>query len=137
MHYLIAGVTLVTVLTVCFVITGCMQSAISIAVTLRWGLFTKALLVLSKSVSNVFTLHCLTYIMELFPSAIRASVCCYSFGFCRIATVCAVVMLILQPAGYEDVVLAMTALLAFASLPRADRGGSKACPRPNMEEAPK
>ncbi|KAH8030423.1 hypothetical protein HPB51_006855 [Rhipicephalus microplus] len=72
MHYLIAGVTLVTVLTVCFVITGCMQSAISIAVNLRWGLFTKALLVLSKSVSNVFTLHCLTYIMELFPSAIRA-----------------------------------------------------------------
>ncbi|KAL1433552.1 hypothetical protein MTO96_012387 [Rhipicephalus appendiculatus] len=116
MHYLITGVTLVTVLSVCFVIIGCMQCALCVAATFRLDVLTKAFLVLSKGVSNVFIMHCLTYVMELFPSALRGSLCCYSFGFCRLAALIAVLVLVLQPAGYEDVVLAMTALCAFGSL---------------------
>ncbi|KAH7940346.1 hypothetical protein HPB52_023060 [Rhipicephalus sanguineus] len=72
MHCLISGGTLVTVLSVSFVTTGCIQCALSIAAAATLAKVTKALLVLSKGVSN--------------------------------------------PAGYEDVVFAMTALLLFESL---------------------
>ncbi|KAL1425242.1 hypothetical protein MTO96_019393 [Rhipicephalus appendiculatus] len=116
MHHLITGVPLVTVLSVCFVGTGCMQSALSVAATFRLGMVTKALLVLSRGVSNVFVIHCLTYVLELFPSALRGSAGCYAFGFCRVASVCALLMLVLQPPGYEHVVFALTALFPFASL---------------------
>ncbi|KAH7940343.1 solute carrier family 22 member 7 [Rhipicephalus sanguineus] len=116
MHYLITGVTLVTVLSVCFVIVGCIQCALSIAATARFGKLTRTLLVLSKGVSNVLVIHCLTYIMELFPSALRAAVFCWSYACGRVAGMLAVLILVLQPAGYEDVVFAMTALFLFASL---------------------
>ncbi|KAL1433558.1 hypothetical protein MTO96_012392 [Rhipicephalus appendiculatus] len=116
MHYLITGVTLVTVLSVCFVGIGCMQCALSVAATFRLGIVTKALLVLSKGVSNVLVIHCITYVLELFPSALRASATCYAFGFCRVASVSALLMLVLQPPGYEHVVFALTALFPFASL---------------------
>ncbi|KAH7940347.1 solute carrier family 22 member 7 [Rhipicephalus sanguineus] len=116
MHYLITGVTLVTVLSVCFVLVGCMQCALSIAAAARLAKLTKALLVLSKGVSNVLFIHCLTYVMELFPSALRAGVGCWTFACCGVAAICAVSILALQAAGYEDVVFAMTALLPFACL---------------------
>ncbi|KAL1433557.1 hypothetical protein MTO96_012391 [Rhipicephalus appendiculatus] len=83
MHYLITGVTLVTVLSVCFVLVGCIQIALSIAATAMLGKLTKALLVLSKGVSSVLIIHCLTYVMELFPSALRGGVCCWSYAWCR------------------------------------------------------
>ncbi|XP_075728572.1 solute carrier family 22 member 7-like [Rhipicephalus microplus] len=116
MHHLITGVSLVTVLSVCFVMIGCMQSSLSIAATLRLRMLTKAFLVLCKGVSNVLVIHCLTYCMELFPSALRSGVLCYAFGFCRVASVCALLTLRLLPTGYEHLVFATTALFPFASL---------------------
>ncbi|KAL1425165.1 hypothetical protein MTO96_019325 [Rhipicephalus appendiculatus] len=116
MHSLITDETLVTVLSVCFVLVGGMQCALSIAAAAGLGKPTKALLVLSKSVSNVVLLHCLTYVMELFPSALRAGVGCWSFACVRFATICATFIFVLKPAGYEDVLFAITALFPFASL---------------------
>ncbi|KAL1437531.1 hypothetical protein MTO96_048912 [Rhipicephalus appendiculatus] len=116
MHYLITGVALVTVLSACFVLVGCIQCALSIAAAAMLGKITESLVVLSKGVSNVLVIHCLTYVMELFPSALRAGVGCWSFACGRVAAICAVLILVLEPAGYEDVVFAMTALFLFASL---------------------
>ncbi|KAH7968405.1 hypothetical protein HPB52_008264 [Rhipicephalus sanguineus] len=116
MHYLITGVTLVTVLSVCFVLLGCIQCALSIAAGVALGKLTETLLVVSKGVSNVLVIHCFTYVMELFPSAVRAGVLCWSFACGRVASMCAVLILVLEPAGYEDVVFGMTALFLFASL---------------------
>ncbi|KAL1433559.1 hypothetical protein MTO96_012393 [Rhipicephalus appendiculatus] len=116
MHSLITDETLVTVLSVCFLLVGGMQCALSITAASGLGKLTKALLVLSKGFSNVVLLHCLTYVMELFPSALRAGVCCWSFASCRFAAICVTLILVLKPAGYEEVLFAITALFPFASL---------------------
>ncbi|KAH7938842.1 solute carrier family 22 member 7 [Rhipicephalus sanguineus] len=116
MHYLMTGVTLVTVLSVCFVLVGCIQCVLSIAAAATLAKLTKTLLVLSKGVSNVLYIHCLTYVMELFPSALRGGLGCWSYACSRLSAMFAVLVLVLQPAGYEDVVFAMTALFPFASL---------------------
>ncbi|KAH6924933.1 hypothetical protein HPB50_026654 [Hyalomma asiaticum] len=104
MHYLITGVALVTVLSACFLLTGCIQCALSIATAAAFGMVTKTLVVLSKGVSNVLVVHCFTYILELFPSAIRAGIACWSF---RLRPRCS---------RYEDVVFAVAGLFLFASL---------------------
>ncbi|KAL3240880.1 hypothetical protein MRX96_021675 [Rhipicephalus microplus] len=116
MHYLITGVKLATVLGVCFVLVACIQCALSIAAAATLGKLTKALLVLSKGVCNVLLIHCMTYVMELFPSALRGGVGCWSYAWCRVAAMCAVLVLFLEPAGYTGLVFALTALLPFGSL---------------------
>ncbi|KAH7939712.1 hypothetical protein HPB52_016303 [Rhipicephalus sanguineus] len=72
MHFLITGVPLVMVLSACFLLAGCIQCALSVAVGTGSGMATKILLVLSKGVSDVILVHCFTYVLELFPSAVRA-----------------------------------------------------------------
>ncbi|KAH7933956.1 hypothetical protein HPB49_019566 [Dermacentor silvarum] len=116
MHFLMTGVALVRVLSACFLLTGCIQCALSIAVGAGFDMVTKTLLVLSKGVSNVMLVHCFTYVLELFPSAVRAGVACWAFAFGRVAAMFATMALVLKPAGHEDVVFAVTGLFIFASL---------------------
>ncbi|KAL3227257.1 hypothetical protein MRX96_024222 [Rhipicephalus microplus] len=116
MHFLIAGVTLVMVLSTCFLLAGCIQCALSVAVGTGPGMATKILLVLSKGVSDVILVHCFTYVLELFPSAVRAGVACWAFACGRVAAICAVVILVLRPVGHEDVFFAATGLVLFVTL---------------------
>ncbi|KAH8032345.1 hypothetical protein HPB51_024122 [Rhipicephalus microplus] len=116
MHFLIAGVTLVMVLSTCFLLAGCIQCALSVAVGTGPGMATKILLVLSKGVSDVILVHCFTYVLELFPSAVRAGVACWAFACGRVAAICAVVILVLRPVGHEDVFFAVTGLVLFVTL---------------------
>ncbi|XP_065300671.2 solute carrier family 22 member 7-like [Dermacentor albipictus] len=116
MHFLITGVALVRVLSVCFLLTGSIQCALSVAVGGGYVMITKTLLVLSKGVSNVILVHCYTYVLELFPSAVRAGVFCWAFAFGRIAAMCAAMTLVLKPAGHEDLVFAVAGLVLFVSL---------------------
>ncbi|KAL1445034.1 hypothetical protein MTO96_045245 [Rhipicephalus appendiculatus] len=116
-HYRITGVTLVPVISVCFVLVGCMQCGPSITDAAALGKLTKALLAICKGVSSVVLLHCWTYVMDLFsPSALRAGVSCWSFACFRFAGTCATLILVLRTAGYEDVVFAITALVLFVPL---------------------
>ncbi|XP_054934064.1 solute carrier family 22 member 7-like [Dermacentor andersoni] len=116
MHFLMTGVALVRVLSVCFLFTGTIRSALSVAVGAGFVMITKILLVLSKDVSNVMFLHCFTYVLELFPSAVRAGVAWWAFGFGRVADMCATMTLVVKPAGHEDVVFAIAGLFLFVSL---------------------
>ncbi|XP_070383755.1 solute carrier family 22 member 7-like [Dermacentor albipictus] len=116
MHFLMTGVALVRVLSVCFLLTGFIQCALSVAVGTGFLMISKALLVLSKGVSNVIFVHCFTYVLERFPSAVRASVACWAFAFGRIAAVCAAMTLALKPAGHEDLIFAVAGLFLFVSL---------------------
>ncbi|XP_054934066.1 solute carrier family 22 member 7-like [Dermacentor andersoni] len=116
MHFLMTGVALVKVLSICFLLTGFIQCALSVAVGAGFVMISKALLVLSKGVSNVIFVHCFTYVLELFPSAVRAGVACWAFAFGRIAAMCAAMTIVLKPAGHEDVVFAVAGLFLFVSL---------------------
>ncbi|KAH6924715.1 hypothetical protein HPB50_026655 [Hyalomma asiaticum] len=116
MHFLINGVALVKVLSTCFILAGCIQCALSVSVGAGFGTVTKTLLVLSKGVSNVVLVHCFTYVLELFPSAVRAGVACWAFGSGRVAAMFAAMTLVLKPVGHEDIVFAMTGLVLFACL---------------------
>ncbi|XP_075534357.1 solute carrier family 22 member 7-like [Dermacentor variabilis] len=116
MHFLMTGVALVRVLSVCFLLTGTIQCALSVAVGGGYIMITKTLLVLSKGVSNVILVHCYTYVLELFPSAVRAGVFCWAFAFGRVAAMCAAMTLVLKPAGHEDLVFAVAGLFLFLSL---------------------
>ncbi|XP_075529864.1 solute carrier family 22 member 7-like [Dermacentor variabilis] len=116
MHFLMNGVALVRVLSVCFLFTGTIQSALSVAVGAGFVMITKTLLVRSKGVSNVMFLHCFTYDLELFPSAVRAGVFCWAFAFGCVAAMCATMTRVLKPAGHEDVVFATAGLFLFVSL---------------------
>ncbi|KAL1437529.1 hypothetical protein MTO96_048910 [Rhipicephalus appendiculatus] len=116
MHFLIKGVALVRVLSACFVLAGSIQCTLSVAVGSGSGTVAKALLILSKAVSNVVLVHCFTYVLELFPSAVRAGVACWAFGCGRVAAMCAATTLVLRPVGHEDIVFAMTGVVLFACL---------------------
>ncbi|KAH7939700.1 hypothetical protein HPB52_016134 [Rhipicephalus sanguineus] len=116
MHFLITGVPLVMVLSACFLLAGCIQCALSVAVGTGSGMATKILLVLSKGVSDVILVHCFTYVLELFPSAVRAGVACWAFACGRVAAMCAAATLFLRPVGHEDVVFAVTGLVLFVTL---------------------
>ncbi|XP_050046678.1 solute carrier family 22 member 13-like [Dermacentor andersoni] len=116
MHFLMTGVALVRVLSVCFLLTGAIQCALSVAVGTGYVMISKTLLVLSKGISNVILVHCFTYVLELFPSAVRAGVACWAFAFGRVAAMCATMTLILKPAGHEDLVFAVAGLFLFVSL---------------------
>ncbi|XP_050046682.1 solute carrier family 22 member 7-like [Dermacentor andersoni] len=116
MHFLITGVALVRVLSVCFLLTGTIQCSLSVAVGGGYVMISKTLLVLSKGVSTVILVHCFTYVLELFPSAVRAGVFCWAFAFGRVATVCAAMTLVLKPAGHEDLKFAIAGLFLFVSL---------------------
>ncbi|XP_075529863.1 solute carrier family 22 member 7-like [Dermacentor variabilis] len=116
MHFLMTGVVLVRVLSVCFLLTGSIQCALSVTVGTGYVTISKNLLVLSKGVSNVILVHCFTYVLELFPSAVRAGVACWAFAFGRVAAMCATMTLVLKPAGHEDLVFAVAGLFLFASL---------------------
>ncbi|XP_075529862.1 solute carrier family 22 member 7-like [Dermacentor variabilis] len=116
MHFLMTGVALVRVLSFCFLLAGFIQCALSVAVGAGFIMISKALLVLSKGVSNVMFVHCFTYVLKLFPSAVRAGVACWAFAFGRIAAMCAAMTLVLKPAGHEDVVFAVAGLFLFVSL---------------------
>ncbi|KAH7931572.1 hypothetical protein HPB49_026439 [Dermacentor silvarum] len=107
MHFLIAGVALVTVLTACFLLTGFIQCVLSIAAATEFDTITKALLVLSKGISNVLLVHCYTYVLELFPSAVRAGAACWAFASGRVSAIFAAMTFVLKPAGREDVVFAV------------------------------
>ncbi|XP_075529861.1 solute carrier family 22 member 7-like [Dermacentor variabilis] len=116
MHFLMTGVALVRVLSVCFLLTGSIQCALSVAFGTGYVTISKTLLVLSKGVSNVILVHCFTYVLELFPSAVRAGVFCWAFAFGRVAAMCVAMTLVLKPAGHEDVVFAVAGLLLFLCL---------------------
>ncbi|XP_070383742.1 solute carrier family 22 member 7-like [Dermacentor albipictus] len=116
MHFLMTGVALVRVLSVCFLLTGSIQCALSVTVGTGYATISKTLLVLSKGVSNVILIHCFTYVLELFPSAVRAGVACWAFASGRVAAVCATITLVLKPAGHEDLVFAVAGLFLFVSL---------------------
>ncbi|XP_050024598.1 solute carrier family 22 member 13-like [Dermacentor andersoni] len=116
MHFLIADVALVRVLTACFLLTGVIQCAISIAAGSDFGMIAKTLLMLSKGITNVLIVRCLTYVLELFPSAVRAGVACWGLASGRISAMFAAVILVLKPAGREDVVFGFAGLFLFASL---------------------
>ncbi|KAL3227246.1 hypothetical protein MRX96_024212 [Rhipicephalus microplus] len=116
MHFLIKGVALVTVLSACFVLVASIQCTLSVAVGSGSGTIAKTLLILSKGVSNVVLVHCFTYILELFPSAVRAGAACWAFGCGRVAAMCAATTLILRPIGREDIVFAITGVVLFACL---------------------
>ncbi|XP_070383762.1 solute carrier family 22 member 7-like [Dermacentor albipictus] len=116
MHFLMTGVALVRVLSFCFLLTGFKQCALSVAVGGGYVIISKTLLVVSKGISNVIFVHCFTYVLELFPSAVRAGVACWAFAFGRIAAMCAAMTLVLKPAGRGDVVFAFAGLFLFVSL---------------------
>ncbi|XP_075529950.1 solute carrier family 22 member 7-like [Dermacentor variabilis] len=116
MHFLVTGVALITVLTSCFVLTGIIQSALSIAAGARLGTVTKVLLVLSTGTSTVIFIHCHTYVLELFPSAVRGGAICWAFASGRVAATFASLTFILKPNGHEDVLFAVTGLFMFACL---------------------
>ncbi|XP_075726333.1 solute carrier family 22 member 7-like [Rhipicephalus microplus] len=116
MHFLIKGVALVTVLSACFVLVASIQCTLSVAVGSGSGTIAKTLLILSKGVSNVVLVHCFTYILELFPSAVRAGAACWAFGCGRVAAMCAATTLVLRPIGREDIVFAITGVVLFACL---------------------
>ncbi|KAH7939194.1 hypothetical protein HPB52_008156 [Rhipicephalus sanguineus] len=115
-NFMINGVALVTVLSACFVLAGSIQCVLSVAVGSGSSTVAKTLLILSKGVSNVVLVHCFTYVLELFPSAVRAGVACWAFGCGRVAAMCAATTLVLRPVGHEDVVFAMTGLVLFVCL---------------------
>ncbi|XP_070382654.1 solute carrier family 22 member 7-like [Dermacentor albipictus] len=116
MHFLMTGVALVRVLTACFLLTGVIQCAISIAAYSDFGIIAKTLLVMSKGITNVLIVHCFTYLLELFPSAVRAGVACWGLASGHVSGMFAAVILVLKPAGREDVVFAFAGLFLFASL---------------------
>ncbi|KAH7934288.1 hypothetical protein HPB49_024452 [Dermacentor silvarum] len=116
MHFLMTGVTLITVLSSCFVLMGVIQCALSIAASAGLGTITTILLVLSKGSSTVILVHCFTYVLELFPSAVRGGAVSWAFACGRAAAMCASMTFLLKPAGHEDVVFALTGLFLFASL---------------------
>ncbi|KAH7934029.1 hypothetical protein HPB49_020659 [Dermacentor silvarum] len=116
MHFLITGVAPVTVLTACFLLTGFIQCALSIAAGTEFDTITRALLVLSKGISKVLLVHCYTYVLELFPSAVRAGVACWALASGRVSAMFAAITFVLKPAGRKDVVFASAGLFLFASL---------------------
>ncbi|XP_050024610.1 solute carrier family 22 member 7-like [Dermacentor andersoni] len=116
MHFLITDVALVRVLTACFLLTGVIQCAISIAAGSDFSIIAKTLLVLSKGITNVLIVRCFTYVLELFPSAVWAGFACWALASRRVSDMFAAVILVLKPAGREDVVFAFAGLFPFASL---------------------
>ncbi|XP_050024612.1 solute carrier family 22 member 7-like [Dermacentor andersoni] len=116
MHFLMTGVALITVLTSCFVLTGIIQCALSIAAAAGLGTVSKVLLALSKGTSTVIFVHCHTYVLELFPSAVRGGAICWAFASGRVAATCASLTFILKPNAHEDVLFAVTGLLLFVCL---------------------
>ncbi|XP_050024599.1 solute carrier family 22 member 7-like [Dermacentor andersoni] len=116
MHFLMTGVALITVLTSCFVLTGIIQCALSITAGARLGTITNVLLVLSQGASNVIFIHCYTYVLELFPSAVRGGGICWALASSRVGAMCASLTFALKPTGHEDVLFAVTGLLLFACL---------------------
>ncbi|XP_075529952.1 solute carrier family 22 member 7-like [Dermacentor variabilis] len=116
MHILITGVALVRVLTACFLLTGAIQWAISIAAVSDFGILAKNLLVLSKGITKVLIVRCFAYVLELFPSAVQAGVACWGLASGRVSAMFAAVILVLKPAGREDVVFGFAGLFLFASL---------------------
>ncbi|XP_070382650.1 solute carrier family 22 member 13-like [Dermacentor albipictus] len=117
MHFLITDVALVRVLTACFLLTGIIQCAISIAAGSDFGIIVKTLLVLSKGITNVLIVHCFACVLELFPSAVRTGVACWVLASGRVSAMFVAVILVLKPAGREDVVFGFAGLFLFASLP--------------------
>ncbi|XP_050024597.1 solute carrier family 22 member 7-like [Dermacentor andersoni] len=116
MHFLMTGVALITVLTSCFLLTGIIQCALSIAAGARLGTITKVLLVLSQGASNVISINCHTYVLELFPSAVRGGAICWALASSRLGAMCASLTFALKPTGPEDVLFAVTGLFMFACL---------------------
>ncbi|XP_070382648.1 solute carrier family 22 member 7-like [Dermacentor albipictus] len=117
MHFLITGVALITVLTSCFMLIGIIQCALSIAAAAAGlGTATKVLLVISKGTSTVILIHCITYVLELFPSAVRGGAICWALASGRVAATCASMIFLLKPTGREEVLFAVTGLLLFACL---------------------
>ncbi|KAH7934219.1 hypothetical protein HPB49_023134 [Dermacentor silvarum] len=116
MHFLMTGVTLITVLSSCFVLTGVIQCAMSITTGAGLVTITKALVVLSTGASSVIFIHCFTYVAELFPTAVRGGALCWAFASGRAAAVCALLTSVLKPTGREDVLFALTGLLLFTCL---------------------
>ncbi|XP_075529951.1 solute carrier family 22 member 7-like [Dermacentor variabilis] len=116
MHFLITGVALITVLTSCFVLMGIIQCALSIAACARLGTIIKVLLVLSQGSSIVIFIHCCTYVLELFPSAVRGGAICWALASGRVAATCASMTFVLKPTGHEDVLFAVTGLFMFVCL---------------------
>ncbi|XP_070382741.1 solute carrier family 22 member 7-like [Dermacentor albipictus] len=116
MHFLLTGVALITVLTTCFVLTGIIQCALSIAAAVGLDTVTKVLLALSKGASTVIFVHCLTYVLELFPSAVRGGAIFWAFASGRVAATCASMIFVLKPNAHEDVLFGVTGLFIFACL---------------------
>ncbi|XP_065300673.2 solute carrier family 22 member 7-like [Dermacentor albipictus] len=116
MHFLITGVALITVLTSCFVLAGIIQGALSIAAGARLGTITTVLLVLSQGTSILILIHCITYVLELFPSAVRGGALCWALASGRVAATCASMIFVLKPTVRQEVLFAGTGLLLFACL---------------------
>nr|XP_050046472.1 solute carrier family 22 member 7-like [Dermacentor andersoni] len=116
MHVLVTGVALVTVLSVCFVVTGVIYCLLSVAAGAGLGTIESLLLVLCRGASIVVILHCFVYVMELFPSAVRCGAMCWMFACGRVGATFASVTFVLNLAGHEDVAFGLAATLLFASL---------------------
>lgn len=116
MHFWIVRVPLLKVLRLCYLSLGGIQSLVSLAVYIQPTIITDCLLILSRAGVYVATVTSIAYIMELVPTAIRASALLGMFGCGRMGAVCASVVFVLQSAGREDVAFLITGFLLFASL---------------------
>ncbi|XP_077560507.1 solute carrier family 22 member 11-like [Haemaphysalis longicornis] len=72
--------------------------------------------IVAKGCSQATLLMNIILILELFPTPVRCQVQCLTFACGRVAAVVASLLQVLSYTGREDVVLALMATLAFASL---------------------
>ncbi|KAH9372503.1 hypothetical protein HPB48_017819 [Haemaphysalis longicornis] len=75
-----------------------------------------ALFIVTRGCSKVTLLTNMILILELFPTPVRCQAQCLTFACGRVAAVLASLLQVLSYAGREDVVLAVMASLAFASV---------------------
>ncbi|KAH7966978.1 hypothetical protein HPB49_021148 [Dermacentor silvarum] len=115
-HLLIRRFAMLTVITVLFAALCAVQCFLCLTVFAEWEVTTEALLQADIALYYSGSVVCFVYVLELFPTAMRATAVGWAIACGRLGVGCALSFALVKNTGHEYLAPAAAGLLLFASL---------------------
>ncbi|XP_077513035.1 solute carrier family 22 member 7-like [Amblyomma americanum] len=116
MYLLVTRITMLSLMTSWFGTLGIVQCLLGVAVGAKFTIWSVVLILLSKAIFISGIVLCSAYVLELSPTAVRATVACWSYACSRLGAVAASIAFVLQGAGRLDLAYAIAAFCLFTSM---------------------
>lgn len=116
MLFVITRVTMLQLIIAFYTLLGVLQCVLSLTIPTDFTIVNQALLLSAKALVISGNIVCATYILELFPTAVRGTACGWVHALGGVGAITASVAMPLLYGGRKDVSFAVAGCLMFASL---------------------